>query len=88
MRSGSSPISHGATLCDHRRGHPGRAVAFAPAGQAVIGLDLDQHGGARVVPGTRIGERLRQRCLRAHACGRLVIFIGGCSPRGSFVAAA
>lgn len=52
MPSGSPPISQGATL-------------FTTADQAVVGLDvdLDQHGGAGVVPRAGIGKGLRQRGL-------------------------
>ena len=46
---------------DDGGGDPGGAVAFAPADQAVIGLDLHHHRGAGVVPRARIGEGLRQR---------------------------
>ena len=63
MRSGSSPISHGATLLTTADGDRRGAVAFAPADQAIVGFDLDQHGGARIVPGAGIGEGLRQRGL-------------------------
>ena len=51
----------GRDAVDHRGGHARGAVAFAPAGEARVGRDLDHHRGARVVPGARIGEGLRQR---------------------------
>jgi hypothetical protein len=46
---------------DHGRGNLRGAIAFAPAGHTVAGLDLDHHRGPRVVPRAGIGERLRKR---------------------------
>jgi hypothetical protein len=47
-------------VVDHGRGDPRRAVAFTPADDAVIGFDFHHHRHARIVPGARIGERLRE----------------------------